>query len=253
MNFSKKDLYLLYIINKLSSVKIAKIYHVAFSTIINYLKKYNIKIRSQKEAQTKYVIKHNFCEICQKSLANYSWKTNRCVKHQIKKIANLKGNKNPNWKGGKPHCTECGKELSSYNVKRCRSCANKLRAIKRWKNVQIREKTIKSWTIGNKLKPNKPEAILNNLIKNINLNYTYNDSININGFVPDFIDIKNKKIIEMFGDYWHNKLGAYNKDRRRKYHYKKYGYKTLVIWEHELKNTDKVKQKLINFTKGGNQ
>ena len=34
----------------------------------------------------------------------------------------LKGKNNPSWKGGKPKCIDCGKELSIYNGKRCQSC-----------------------------------------------------------------------------------------------------------------------------------
>ena len=32
------------------------------------------------------------------------------------------GNKNSQWKGGKPKCLDCGKQLSNYNNKRCRNC-----------------------------------------------------------------------------------------------------------------------------------
>ncbi|KKL48467.1 hypothetical protein LCGC14_2325240, partial [marine sediment metagenome] len=31
--------------------------------------------------------------------------------------------------------------------------------------------------------------------------------------------------------------------------YKRYGYKTLIIWEHELKNLDKVKTNILKFNK----
>ncbi|MBT9164958.1 MAG: hypothetical protein DDT23_00969 [candidate division WS2 bacterium] len=36
-----------------------------------------------------------------------------------------KGKDHPNWKGGLPHCIECGKQLSIYNGKRCKKCHNK--------------------------------------------------------------------------------------------------------------------------------
>lgn len=38
------------------------------------------------------------------------------------KKASLKKEKHPMWKGGKPKCIDCGKELSTYNVKRCPKC-----------------------------------------------------------------------------------------------------------------------------------
>lgn len=43
---------------------------------------------------------------------------------------NHKGSKNPNWKGGKPKCINCGKEISRPS-KKCRQCASKDRRGKR--------------------------------------------------------------------------------------------------------------------------
>lgn len=34
----------------------------------------------------------------------------------------MSGENNCNWNGGKPKCIDCGKELSSYNAKRCPEC-----------------------------------------------------------------------------------------------------------------------------------
>lgn len=34
----------------------------------------------------------------------------------------VQGKNNPNWKGGKPNCIDCGKKLSNYHNKRCRNC-----------------------------------------------------------------------------------------------------------------------------------
>jgi len=105
-----------------------------------------------------------------------------------------------------------------------------------WKDDKYRERIIKSQIIGRKPKPNKPEQFLNNLIKKNNLpfNYVGDGQIIIGGFNPDFLSKNPKQIIELFGDYWHNKLGVKNRDKRRFKTYKKFGYKTLVIWEHEL-------------------
>ena len=37
------------------------------------------------------------------------------------------------------------------------------------------------------------------------------------------------------------------RDKRRLTTYKEYGYKTLIIWEHELKNTDRIINKILKF------
>lgn len=34
----------------------------------------------------------------------------------------VRGSANPRWKGGLPHCVECGEELSSYTANRCAKC-----------------------------------------------------------------------------------------------------------------------------------
>jgi G:T-mismatch repair DNA endonuclease (very short patch repair protein) len=72
----------------------------------------------------------------------------------------------------------------------------------------------------------------------------------IEGLNPDFINCNGqKKIIELFGDYWHNREDSKIRDKKRLKIYKKYGYETLVVWEKELKDMNKLKTKLINFNK----
>jgi len=73
---------------------------------------------------------------------------------------------------------------------------------------------------------------------------------------PDFININGqKKIIELFGKYWHGPelTGQSNMvhEQERKDIFAKYGYRTLVVWELELKNESSLKQKLINFHSEG--
>ena len=73
---------------------------------------------------------------------------------------------------------------------------------------------------------------------------------------PDFISINGERlIIEMFGDYWHGKEGKkrYNMmdENTRRILFASINYKMLVIWEHELKEPDKVVQRIRGFIKGG--
>ena len=56
-----------------------------------------------------------------------------------------------------------------------------------------------------------------------------------------------KKIIEMYGDYWHNRPDWGKRDERRLKTYKKLGYQTLIIWEHELKDLEKLRTKVMRF------
>ena len=72
----------------------------------------------------------------------------------------------------------------------------------------------------------------------------------INGKCPDFVNVNGqKKIIELFGDYWHD--GDDPKDRAKIF--KPFGYQTLVIWEHELKNMDSVKFRIKKFSEKRNK
>ena len=51
----------------------------------------------------------------------------------------------------------------------------------------------------------------------------------------------------MYGDYWHNRPEVIKRDKKRIKVYKKYGYKTLVIWEKELKCLDKLIIKIRKY------
>jgi len=74
----------------------------------------------------------------------------------------------------------------------------------------------------------------------------------INGKNPDFINVNGqKKIVEMFGTYWHgeSRTGLPNEVhvQERKDIFKEYGYETLIVWQHELVNSDFVLNKLQEF------
>ena len=118
-----------------------------------------------------------------------------------------------------------------------------------------KEKQVKSILKGLKLKPNKPEKLFNKLLNRFLPNeYKINVKANImilGRKIPDFININGqKKIIELYGDYWHSKdrIHCYeDTEKGRIKYFKKYGYKTLIIWEHELKNLKKVENKIKRF------
>lgn len=112
-----------------------------------------------------------------------------------------------------------------------------------WQNVEFAKKMIKSWHI----KPNKPELHLQSLLNDLYPNefkYVGDGDVIIAGKCPDFINVNGKKqIIELYGDYWHK--GQKEEDRVKIF--EPYGYKTLIIWEKELKDVNKVKEKIQNF------
>lgn len=111
-----------------------------------------------------------------------------------------------------------------------------------------RGELIKRSMASSSIRPNKPETILLNLLDNLYPNewkYTGDFSFWINGKNPDFANVNGqKKLIEMFGDYYHQ--GENPQDRIDIF--KPFGYETLVIWEKELKDIEMVKSKISEFS-----
>jgi len=139
------------------------------------------------------------------------------------------------------YCIDCNKEITK-TAKRCSSCSSK----KNWKeNIFSRKKLLKSL-----LKtPNKQELKLNRLLSK-DYKFVGDGKVILGGFNPDFINVNGqKKIIELFGDYWHKLPNYIKRDKRRLIEYKKLGYKTLVIWEHELEDINILNKKLLEFDK----
>mgnify|MGYP001611458299 CR=1 FL=1 len=110
-----------------------------------------------------------------------------------------------------------------------------------WSDLEFIEKQRKSRSI----KPNKLELFFESwLNKNFPNEWKYvgNFKFWIGGKNPDFVSINNKKnLIELFGNYWHKN----DSPKKRINHFKKYGFNTLILWEKEIKNMEKVKNKII--------
>jgi hypothetical protein len=108
-----------------------------------------------------------------------------------------------------------------------------------WLNPEYRERALKAGS----LSPNKPETILNQLTPS-DVRYTGNRSfwvrikLLVNGEYitkhknPDFKITGQKKVIELYGNYWHK---SDNPDDLINA-YKAIGYDCLVIWESEIYN-----------------
>jgi hypothetical protein len=71
--------------------------------------------------------------------------------------------------------------------------------------------------------------------------YVGDGEIWIAGKCPDFLNVNGKKqIIELYGSYWHKP----EDEELRKSHFWKHSYKTLIIWDYELRNPEKVISKI---------
>jgi G:T-mismatch repair DNA endonuclease (very short patch repair protein)/YHS domain-containing protein len=95
----------------------------------------------------------------------------------------------------------------------------------------------------NTILPNKPEKLLIDFFTEYNLPYKYtgDGGFTLDGAVPDFVNVNGeKKIVEFFGDYWHGQTKTHKStvdhENERKLRFKKFGYDTIIVWEHELKD-----------------
>lgn len=118
-----------------------------------------------------------------------------------------------------------------------------------WEDSEYRDMMVSRIILGQKLKPNKAEQKLIALIEKSNLPFKYvGDGYTfIAGKCPDFLNIDGKKqLIELFGDFWHK--GETGEDRIA--HFAKYGFRTLIVWEHELKNENVLADRIKEFLNG---
>jgi hypothetical protein len=128
-------------------------------------------------------------------------------------------------------------------------------AKQKFENETQKNKQIRAMRMGAQVKPTSPELDVLGILDDLypkQWKYVGNGEVVISGKNPDFINTNGKKqIIEMFGTYYHsykcNGECPLIHQLQRQDIYAKYGYKTLVIWQHELKNIKELKDKIVNF------
>jgi very-short-patch-repair endonuclease len=251
-----KLLYKKYIEEKKIAKQVALEMGVSYPTILRALKYYKIPIRYNPKPISKSILVHKYIKenkpmkvIAEElnrsiqSIHKYLHKYNIPVKeaqpyiHWTQRPENkqkvLKRNKKvkQSWQNIKKD-PEKMKKVRKY----CQKGANST-----WKSIC---KTLKTGM-------NKKEKELNRLLQNIfpkEYKFVGNGKIFLDAFNPDFINCNGqKKIIELYGDYWHNLPDARIRNKMRLKVYRKYGYNTLVIWESELKNKRELKRKVKYF------
>lgn len=114
------------------------------------------------------------------------------------------------------------------------------KAKKLWQNPEFASKVLTAFS----QKPNKKELFTLSLIEALiphKFIYVGRGDVVIGGKCPDFISVDDsKKIIEFFGDYWHDGDNGIS----RIDHFKQFGYQTLVIRESELSDLPKLLKNL---------
>jgi very-short-patch-repair endonuclease len=131
----------------------------------------------------------------------------------------------------KEYSAKAGKKLKGK--KQSEEVVNRVK--EKWKNPEYREMRLKQML---KFKtPNRPERKMIEIIEKHKLPFEYvgDGSLIIKGFNPDFANCNGRKeLIEVFGDYWHNRKDWKKRDKERLEIFASLGYKTLVFWEHEI-------------------
>lgn len=86
------------------------------------------------------------------------------------------------------------------------------------------------------IKPNKAEVYLQDILNKHfpgEWEYVGDGQLIIGGKCPDFANVNGKKeLIELYGRFYHK----VNEAESRIAHFKKYGFRCIVVWEEELKN-----------------
>lgn len=162
-------------------------------------------------------------------------------------------------RGESKYCIDCGAPICWGP--RCRSCASVLCthseetrqkisvAIIAWHQTSEGRDQMLAWAHAGRVaqdgSPSKLEYCLKEILDTVNPGWIHNSAqeepIRVCGKEPDFI--KDHKIIELFGEYWHDEA-----DRlKRKEIFKQAGYDCLVIWCRELQDSKLLRERLFKF------
>lgn len=141
-------------------------------------------------------------------------------------------------------------------------------AKEKWNNPVYRDSQIKAIMEGSDKSPNECEKlifkIVDKLFPNEWLLNTKGEHIRPAGKSPDIVNLKDKKIIEHYGDRWHGNTEywkvtgtilvdglsleeIHTRDKKRIKLLESLGWKVLIIWEHELKDTVMLITKISDF------
>ena len=163
----------------------------------------------------------------------------------------------PSGMKGKHHTSEAKAKLSKSHKGRRASAETRAKmsniSKKRWADPEYKDRVVKATIIASHIKPNKPEQQLQALLDGLcpdQWEYTGDGKLIIGGKNPDFWN-GDHRLIELYGDYWHNLEVFPNKltDKEIITHYQQYNYKCLVIWQRELKQPRKVVSRIIKYLK----
>lgn len=163
-----------------------------------------------------------------------------------RKLSDSHKGQRPNRKGFK-HRQESIEKMRAVKVGKLATSETRKRMSEsqraKWLSPGFAEKVIRSW----RLTPNRAEKRLMGILDCLypgQWKFVGDGQVVIAGKCPDFINCNGeKKIIELFGDYWHRGEDV----QGRIEWFRPFGFETLVIWEKELRSQRNLETKLRTF------
>lgn len=181
------------------------------------------------------------------------------LRYREKQISSHLGEKNGRWKGGmskiKKYPSQEAYLHSKENVEKLKTIGHEKHKWAFRQHPMLRKENVEKWAKSIQIAPNKKEQFLDSFLQSYFPNewkFVGDGQVILGHSIPDFINCNGKKqIIELFGDYWHSeKLTGKNNienELERKKIFSEFGYKTLVIWERELKDVSLLLNKIKEF------
>ena len=170
------------------------------------------------------------------------------------------GNKRAGMKsrtGGYVHCAKCGNRIyrRGSRIKPQNFCSVACMTSLHRLTDEAKRKMASCNTVS----PNRKELLLDSLLQEhfsgvFLFNGNFSQGVMLGGLIPDFVNVNgHKAVIELFGDYWHNKkkkIPWKSTEFGRQAVFSQLGYKSLIVWEHELNSPQDVVEKIRRFNDG---
>ena len=137
------------------------------------------------------------------------------------------------------NCNHPGNGLKGKTYKEVYT-EDKIKSIQDKRNNTWSKTEHHSWNSG-LTKENVFYEFLNKLIPNEFLKNGLAEHISIDGKIPDFVNLKKKKIIEYNGEHWH----TFEESQERIKFFKDRGWETLIVWHSEFKKNPELYESKI--------
>lgn len=234
---SKQALETLYWDQGYSAPKIGELYGFTTCTVTYWMKKFGIPLRNPSQAHKGKPSPRKGVSLSVQTRQKISkalkgsdklqyWRGKKFSAEHRKKLSESHKGQIP-WMKGKNHTEEAKEKI-------------RLKQLELLKNPEYLKKILSC------AKPNKAEIKLSKLIQGYGFKYVGDGKLVLGGKCPDFVNRERNKIIELFGEYWHQP----EEEDERIAHFKNFGYDALIVWNRELRNEQNLVHRIESFVKG---